>query len=137
MKEIEAIIGSKQIYLSDEDTQKHKVVVKVSEKEESIYLFFDCIDESTQEMVHHQIKIKAGKVYVTRKGAIQNHLIFDKETPYVTSYQTPYGILDMTLITQAITCKILQDDINLEIKYEIIMQGEKISDNIYFIKSKF
>lgn len=135
MKKLKVIAGSKQIYTTHEDENQVEVTASVSEKNDSMYIIFDHIDETTKQEVHTMVKIKEDKVDVRRKGAINNNLIFDKNKPYATEYETPYGVLDIKIITQAINYKILQSHVNLEIKYEIIMQGKKISDNIYFIRN--
>ena len=87
--------------------------------------------------INNIVKLKDGKVYVKRSGGLSSNLEFDINKPYVTDYETPYGLLDIKIITKSIESFILQDHVNLKITYEMIMQGKKISDNIYIIRNSY
>jgi len=136
MEKLTLKIGSKQIYETHEDGYEQEVEATIGERSGSFYILFDQKDEASGLSTNNMIKIKEGKIEVRRKGALTTKLVFDEEKPYQTEYETEYGMMDLKIITKEISCQILQKDVNLKIKYEILMHGKKISDNIYFIESK-
>jgi uncharacterized beta-barrel protein YwiB (DUF1934 family) len=136
MEKITLQIGNKQIYASHEDGYAQEIEATIGERMGSQYILFDQTDEPTGLVTKNMIKIKEGKVEIRRSGALTTTLVFDKNKVFETEYETEYGKMDIKIITKELTAKILQKDVNLEIKYEILMHGKKISDNIYFIRSK-
>lgn len=122
-----------QKYEDHENRDEMLLDAIVAERNGSCYIKFDQVD--TNYTINNLVKLKDGVVTVKRTGTISSTMVFDKEKPYATEYETPYGQLDISVKVQEIKAEILQNDVNLMISYEMIMQGKKISDNIYFIES--
>ena len=124
-----------QKYEDHENRDEMLIDAIVAERNGSSYIKFDQVDTNYNVTINNLVKFKDGVVTVKRTGALSSTMVFDKEKPYSTEYETPYGSLDINVKVQEIKAEILQDHVNLMISYEMIMQGKKISDNIYFIES--
>ncbi|MEF9959381.1 MAG: DUF1934 domain-containing protein [Niameybacter sp.] len=106
----------------------------VAERNGSQYIKFEQVDTTYNVTINNLIKVKEGVVTIKRSGALNATMIFDLAKPYTTDYETPYGTLDVAVTTHEIKSH-FADGVSLMISYEIMMQGKKISDNIYFIES--
>ena len=106
----------------------------VAERNGSQYIKFDQKDTTYNIIVNNLIKIKDGVVTIKRSGALSSNMVFDLAKPYATNYETEYGQLDLIVTTHEIKSH-FDEDVSLVIKYEMMMQGRKISDNIYSIES--
>lgn len=124
-----------QKYEDHENRDEMLLDAIVAERNGSIYIKFDQVDTNYNVTVNNLIKLKDNVVTVKRTGALSSTMVFDKEKPYATDYETPYGKLDINVKVHEITAEILQNHVNLMISYEMMMQGKKISDNIYLIES--
>ncbi|MGL4362357.1 MAG: DUF1934 domain-containing protein [Cellulosilyticaceae bacterium] len=125
-----------QSYEDEKQTEEVMIDAIVAVRDGSGYVTFKQIDEDTKATIQTIVKLKKGIVYIKRMGTVKNELVFDTNKNYETTYKTPYGELPMCIRTKSITGNVLQEDVNLTICYEIVMQGKKISDNIYTIKTK-
>lgn len=124
-----------QKYETHENTEEAIIDAIVAERNGSKYITFKQVIPDYNVEVSNIVKIKDNKVYVKRSGGLTSNLEFDINKPFITDYETPYGKLDIKIITKAIETFILQEHVNVKISYEMIMQGKKISDNIYLIES--
>ena len=107
----------------------------VAERNGSSYITFKQVDPNYNVTINNLVKIKNGIVSIKRSGAIESNMVFDVEKPYATHYETPYGKLNIYVTTHEIESEITEENVKLRIKYEMMMQGKKISDNIYCIES--
>lgn len=124
-----------QKYEEHDNTDEMIVEAVVASRNGSEYITFKQFDPNYNVTINNMVKIKNGVVTIKRSGALESTMIFDIEQPYATHYETPYGKLNIYVTTHEIESQILQDDVKLKISYEIMMQGKKISDNIYYIES--
>ena len=68
-------------------------------------------------------------VEVTRKGQVDGKLIFQENQKKQSLYSTPMGDLLIEVLTKEIEVSDDDDDVNLKIKYQIHVDGNKVSDN--------
>lgn len=122
-----------QAYETHENTDEMLIDAIVAERNGSTYITFKQPIPDHNVVVNNMVKIKGPTVQVKRSGGLTSNLEFDINKEFTTSYETPYGFLDIRIKTKSIESFILQDDVKLKICYEMIMQGKKISDNIYII----
>lgn len=122
-----------QIYPDHENSEEAAIEAVVAERNGSAYITFKQPIPDYNVMINTMVKIKNGTVSVRRTGGVNMTLEFNLDKEYTTDYETPYGAMDIRIITTSIESEILQGHVNLKICYEMIMQGKKISDNIYLI----
>ena len=82
------------------------------------------------------ILLKAGDeaVEMIRSGFTNAQMFFAVGEPHVTSYELPFGILNMTTNTTDITVDAKDEEINIDIRYELSMNDEHVSDNTMKIR---
>ncbi|MDF2596702.1 MAG: hypothetical protein K0R69_3043 [Clostridia bacterium] len=129
MKNVKIKVYDKQIYETHDDTNETEFDGQLSFRNESVYITY-----KDQEMgVTTIIKTKGGIVWVKRVGNLKGDMTFDTQNPDRTIYYTPYGEMEIQIITKKCDVYILEKGIKIMIDYKILMQDKVISDNIYMI----
>ena len=129
MRDVQIKVCDKQIYESHSDSNEMNFKGQLAFKNNNLYITY----KDEQSGVTTIIKAKDNKVSVKRLGAVKGDLNFNVEQPHHTIYHTPHGELEMEIITGKCDVYILEKGVKICIEYKILMQGEKISDNIYMI----
>ncbi|WP_069999325.1 DUF1934 domain-containing protein [Cellulosilyticum sp. I15G10I2] len=129
MKDINIKVYDKQTYETHDDTKETEFQGQLAFRNESVYITYKDDEMSVSTI----IKTKNGIVSVKRQGALKGNLEFDTEKPHTTIYYTPYGEMEIQIITKKCEVYILEKGIKIYIEYKILMQGKLISDNIYMI----
>lgn len=128
MKDIQLTVYDKQVYDTHSDANEQTYKGQLVYKDEGIYITY-----KDAEGVTTLIKAKDNKVSVKRYGAVKADLIFNVNNIHKTLYHTPYGEMEMEIVTKTCDIYILKKGIKINIEYAIHMQGQKISDNIYLM----
>jgi uncharacterized beta-barrel protein YwiB (DUF1934 family) len=90
---------------------------RYSEKGDSTYLQYD--EMMPEGTIHTTVKLKNGEVLILRKGAVDMrlHFITNKKTP--GTFHTEHG----TMLTEADTKKVTIDEGQVEVRYDLSIQG--------------
>lgn len=128
MKDVEIKIYDKQVYETHSDSNEQVFKGQLAYKNNYLYLSY-----KDTEGVTSIIKVKEESVSVKRLGAIKGDLKFDTKKPHRTDYQTPYGRMDMEIVTQNCNVYILEKGVKIYIEYKILMDGQLVSNNIYML----
>ena len=105
-------------------------------KKDKHYLLYDEIEDESQEKTSNIIKFNDDIVEIIRKGAVNAHLVFEEKSMKQSLYSTPMGDLLVEVLTRDIDLKEQKEgDIDLKVKYQIHIDGNKISDNEIEIKA--
>lgn len=134
MQNLKLKLVTSQQYEEHDNVDEMIIEGIVAERNGSAYITFKQVDPHYNVTINNLVKIKNGIVSIKRSGALESTMVFDVEKPYATHYETPYGKLNIYVTTHEIESEISEKDVNLKIKYEMMMQGKKISDNIYCIE---
>lgn len=132
MKDVQITVSDKQIYATHEDTNQSKFWGQVTNKGDVVYITY----KDPKMQVTTLIKIKKEVVSVKRLGNLRGNLEFNPKKPHETIYYTPYGEMQITIVTKKCDIHLSNKEINLCIEYKILMQNKEISDNIYSISIK-
>ena len=73
---------------------------------------------------------------IIRKGSMGGKLVFQENTRNQSLYSTPMGDMFIEILTENITVNESEDDVNLKVKYQIYIDGNKISDNEITINAR-
>ena len=94
------------------------------------YLLYDEIEENEEMKTSNIIKFNNDIVEIIRKGAIGGTLVFEENTTRQSLYSTPMGDLLIEIFTEEIALKEPKEgDVDLTVKYQIHIDGNKVSDN--------
>ncbi len=79
------------------------------------------------------IKIKKDRLELIRSGNVESRLVFSKDTPYQSSYNTPYGSLPLGLKVSEMRISADQNNGDIFMKYSLDFAGE-ITENKFTLK---
>ena len=85
--------------------------------DEQSYVEYEEKLEDSTEVVANLIKIGDNILEVDKKGLIESHMIFKAGTKTATDYKTPYGIIQMGVITKQLEVIAEQDKIDIKAEY--------------------
>jgi uncharacterized beta-barrel protein YwiB (DUF1934 family) len=129
MKNVTIKVYDQQIYETHDDANEAEFDGQMSFRNESVYITY-----KDEEMgVTTIIKTKGGIVWVKRMGNLKGSMTFDTQNSDKTIYYTPYGEMEIQIVTKKCEVYILEKGIKIMIDYKILMQDKTISDNIYMI----
>lgn len=99
-------------------------------KNDKHYLLYDEIETEEQEKTSNIIKFNNDIVEIVRKGAVGGRLVFEENAKKQSLYSTPMGDLLIEILTEEITVNEQDsENIELKVKYQIHVDGNKVSDN--------
>ena len=85
-------------------------------------------DESG-EMVTTSFRITPSRIKMVRKGSFASVMVFEKGVDHVTTYNTPYGAMDMKVKTQVLEVTEEQDRLSAHVRYVLEMDGQDTSNS--------
>lgn len=85
---------------------------------------FDGIEGTSQNL----ITIKEEVLEVRKRGIVDVHLVFEKEKKNISYYTTPYGRLQMGIITTDIQKKEAQGELELKVDYVLEVNNEHVAE---------
>ena len=100
------------------------------------FIEYEEFDSETDDKTKSSIRFKEGRAEVVRKGNMTGNLTFDVGEKNETTYSTPFGDLNMDIITNDIQIDEKDKQINLKIVYELYAQNEKVSDHTVDVSIK-
>lgn len=133
-KDVLVTVRGKQ--LVDDESEVIEVINMGSyyEKNGKTYIRYEEQMEDGDGTVSNTIKISDEGVEMTKKGAVGAQMLFRENERINSCYDTPFGMLMMVVHTKSIECKIEENLIELDIAYDIEMNGELMSDAHVYIK---
>jgi len=129
MKEVQVRVFDKQIYPTHSDEAENTFSGNLAIKGDDIFITYK--DKSTG--INTIIKAYKTGVSVKRMGTMNGRLKFEVDKPYRTLYGTPYGEIPIEIQTSKSDIYLLEKGIKIYIEYKILMDCEKVSDNIFMI----
>lgn len=85
-------------------------------------------DESG-EMVTTSFRISPSKVKMVRKGSFASVMVFEKDVDHVSTYNTPYGAMDMKVRTSVLDVIEEKNHLHAHVKYVLEMDGQVTSNS--------
>lgn len=95
-------------------------------KEGAWYLFYEEEDDGRPSKC--RIKASAEGVEMTKDGSVKTRLVFSPGLVNETVYSTPYGDIDMKMLTKTLVFPPTEDVLEVELIYELGLNGEFVSN---------
>ena len=92
------------------------------------YILYDEVMEGVAEPTKNTIKIGSDSLDITKRGAINVHMMFEKGKQNVTYYYTPYGSLLIGIDTTRIVLKEEEHAIDLTVDYALEVNYAYVAD---------
>ena len=92
------------------------------------YLFYEEAVEGSREHIENRLKIGEGSLEVTKKGLIRTHMVFEKGRKTKTSYETPFGGIEMEFATSKVLLQESEESMDLQVCYSMEMDNVFLAD---------
>lgn len=93
------------------------------------YIIYDEIVDEDAASVHNKVKITGeDSLEILKTGAINAHLVFDKNQPHTTCYATPFGQMMVSVNTRRLDIQLASDEIKLRVDYELDVNNEPLAN---------
>ena len=129
MKDIMLKIVGKQVTIDTEEEQLEFVTEgKYYVKDDSVYLLYDESEFSGMEGCTTSLKITGDHIKMQRYGdsiGLDTEIVFEKGKRFKGFYDTPYGSVEMEVLTNDVVNRIKKDEGRgtLNIDYHISLRG--------------
>lgn len=127
----EVLVSISGLQFAD-DSQNEPVEVITSaeyyKKNGKHYIIYDEIIEGFGESTKNIIKLGGECMEITKRGASNVHMMFEKNKKNVTYYYTPYGSLLIGIDTTRIEVAETENDISVEVDYALEVNYEHLAD---------
>lgn len=79
-------------------------------------------------------RVGKDRITLTRQGTLNSEMVFQEGREHVSLYQTPYGGLTLGVKTQKARSDLSLNGGDLEIRYALEVDNERIGENSFFIQ---
>lgn len=96
------------------------------EQNGALYILYE---ESTEDggTIKSRIKLKDNLLEVTRKGVLNTCMIFETGREHMTEYSTPFGNLQMGILTHSVEADRSDNELIIVADYSLTSDGAEIS----------
>lgn len=111
---------------SMEEDEKIEVVSpgKFLKKDECYCVIYEETEISGMAGTTTTVNIYEDKVVLLRDGSTSTKMEFDKENPAISLYNTPYGMLELTICTNLLEIDVNEDGGLIKIEYDMAISGQ-------------
>ena len=86
------------------------------------------LDESMQPTANYIKVLADGTMEVRKSGQVNTTMLFEKGKQNLTSYVTPFGTIQMSIMTTGIEMDIQEHRVELKAEYELDINEEHVAD---------
>lgn len=133
-KDVLVTVRGKQIGADYEDEIEIINRGSCHERNGRTYIRYEERQEEDHSVIQNMIKIGNDGIEITKKGSVGAQMIFRENERINSCYETPYGVMMMTIYTDRIQCSMEPEKIEINVLYSIEMNGELLSDADVYIK---
>ena len=126
MKDITLNIKGTQYIFGDNNDVDMTVEANIEiENDKYIINYYD------EDLYKTIITVEGNAVTLDRQGEDEAQIIFEKATPYMISYSTPFGLLGINRYTTMVDADVNHKDGKIEIEYVMDMMGRQMVNKLY------
>lgn len=113
-----------------ESGEKTEITAKGSYyiKRDKRYLIYEEKSGDAAEITKNLVKFDDEVVSITKSGAVNANMVFKNGGKIITDYVTPYGNIKMGFNTKSMFLTESEEEINIQIKYALEMNGDYFTD---------
>ncbi len=93
------------------------------------YLLYDELPDGADGVIQNIVKFNGQILEVTKKGALESRMTFEKGKMNVTHYKTPAGILELGMTAKEIVLTESRARVEIRVDYELHAGGRKVQDS--------
>ena len=91
-------------------------------------MVYDEVVEGLSGHISNTIKIGDNSLEVMKRGLTNTRMIFEKGKKTLTRYQTPYGILDLSILARDVKVEETEDAIDVAVDYVLEVNEEHLAE---------
>ncbi len=116
--------------ISDNEDEELEIVTAGRYKKlgEKHYVTYEEVVEGFEDKVQNLIKFEDHMIEVTKRGAANVHMSFERDKKNLTYYDTPYGSLLLGIVATSIDVKSREDVIDVDVRYALDINYEHMAD---------
>ncbi|MDD6715117.1 MAG: DUF1934 domain-containing protein [Firmicutes bacterium] len=99
------------------------------------YLLYDEMTDGADGVVKNVVKFNEQMLEVTKKGALESKMTFEKGKMNITHYKTPAGILELGMTAKQIVMTQSRARVEIRVDYELHAGGRKVQDSTVIISA--
>ena len=92
------------------------------------FFLYEETAEGENETTRNMIKVTDNYMELTKKGAVNVHMIFEKNKKNITYYNTPYGSLLVGIDAYRVDVREKENEITVEVEYALEINNEHLAD---------
>ena len=92
------------------------------------FFMYEEVMEGQKESTRNMIKVRDNYMELTKKGAVNVHMIFEKNKKNITYYNTPYGSLLVGIDAYRVDVQEKEEEITVEVEYALEINNEHLAD---------
>ncbi len=92
------------------------------------YIIYNEMMEETGENIRNTLKITEDKVEILKRGAINAHMVFEKNRKNMTRYVTPVGEMAVGVATTRISLDEQENSLKVLVDYSLDINYNHVSD---------
>lgn len=114
----------------DMDSEKIETITfgEYYKRDDSHYIIYDEVAEGGTNPIKTIIKLKGRELNLTKRGAVNTHMVFEEHKKNMSSYKTPFGDILVGIDTRHIGLKEQDERIVIKVDYALEMNYQFISD---------
>ena len=125
-----SVKGLQFIENDDEEVEAVELVTLGSYhcRDNNKYIKYEEGFEGVEGTAQNLIKVKKDALEVRKKGVIDVHMIFEKEKKNISHYATPYGTIQLGIMTLKLDVKEREDSLDIKVDYVLEANDEYVAD---------
>lgn len=121
------LVGRQQGEDGETLVTKSVVTADYEEKNGGRYILYEEAQEDGGPVAKNLIKLKGGVLELTKRGAVNTHMVFASGRESRASYATPYGCLQMEIATRSLDSAFRDGKMEIRVDYDLASQGRLLS----------
>lgn len=127
----EVLVSVKGLQMMESEQEEEVEVItggKCLEKNGTHYIIYEEMMEGLSGATQNLVKLHGNVMEVTKKGAVNVHMCFEKDKKTTSAYETPYGELLVGIETTDVNIIREEDAINATVNYALAINYEHLAD---------
>lgn len=139
-KDVLIFISGTQVEFDETENNANEAIEIISPatyffKDGLHYVFYEDVNEDRQLITKNKIIFKENEyVQVVKKGGTNSEMLFRDGEEHKSTYDTPFGMIEMGLKTHNTEFLIEEEYINITSSYELFLEGEEFAQCDIIIK---
>ncbi|GKX28539.1 hypothetical protein SH1V18_10190 [Vallitalea longa] len=79
------------------------------------------------------VKLEENQISILRFGAVNSHMVFEKDKTHITHYETPYGVFEINTYTKKINVETGNDYMEINVAYDLSINHMSMGVNTFTI----